>query len=44
MIHETGSNEMSANIYDNNQCQRGGGRVDATTNNRGLEVQKGSHN
>jgi hypothetical protein len=36
----TGYNETSANISDNNQCQRGGGSV--ATNNGGLEVRKGS--
>jgi len=40
----TGYIETSANISDNNQCQRGGGCVDTTTNNRGLEVRKGSCN
>lgn len=39
----TGYNEMSADISDNNQCQRGGESVDTATNNGGLEVWKGSH-
>ena len=34
---------MSADISDNNQCQRGGESVDTATNNGGLEVWKGSH-
>ena len=34
---------MSANISDNNQCQRGRQSADTATNIGGQEVQKGSH-